>query len=128
MKKSILAGVIGTAIMTVFMMIAPMMGMPKMSPPNMLSGMLSAPLIVGWIMHFVIGIVFAYGYIHYVSAKLKFKNIYVKGAVFGIIVFVLAQIMMAIMAAPMGGSMALNVSGSLLGHIVFGIAVAKAAK
>jgi hypothetical protein len=57
MKKSILAGVIGTAIMTVFMMIAPMMGMPKMSPPNMLSGMLSAPLIVGWIMHFVIGIV-----------------------------------------------------------------------
>ena len=71
MKKSILAGVIGTAIMTVFMMIAPMMGMPKMSPPNMLSGMLSAPLIMGWIMHFVIGIVFAYGYIHYVSAKLN---------------------------------------------------------
>ena len=52
-KKSILAGIIGTVLMTAVMMMAPMMGMPKMSPPEMLSGMLNMPIFVGWIMHFM---------------------------------------------------------------------------
>ena len=60
--KSITAGIIGTTVMTLFMMIAPMMGMPKMSAPHMLSGMLGVPIAVGWIMHFMIGTIFAFAY------------------------------------------------------------------
>jgi len=37
--RSALAGVVATAIMTVFMLLAPMMGFPKMNPADMMSGM-----------------------------------------------------------------------------------------
>lgn len=129
-QKSILAGIIGTAIMTIVMMVAPMMGMPKISPPEMLSEMLGMPVLVGWIMHFVIGIMFAFAYTYLCILKHKINNVWAKGAVFGIIAFVFAQIMMAVMDAmmpmpEMEGSMMLTMIGSLMGHIIFGIAVAK---
>lgn len=128
--KSILAGIIGTAIMTIVMMIAPMMGMPKMSPPKMLAGILGMPEFVGWLMHFMIGIIFAFVYTYLCIFKHKIKNVWLKGAVFGIIAFVFAQIMMAIMGMmmpmpTMEGSMVLTAIGSLIGHIIFGMAVAK---
>lgn len=129
-QKSILAGIIGTAIMTVVMMVAPMMGMPKMSPPEMLSGMLGMPVFVGWIMHFMIGIMFAFAYTYLCIFKHKISNIWLKGAVFGIIAFVFAQIIMVIMGMmmpmpAMEGSMMLTMIGSLMGHIIFGMAVSK---
>lgn len=127
-QKSILAGIIGTAIMTLVMMVAPMMGMPKMSPPAMLASMMGMPILVGWIMHFMIGIMFAFGYTYLCIFKWKIANIWLKGAVYGIVVFVFAQIMMAVMGAmmpmpPMEGSMIVAMLGSLMGHIIYGMAV-----
>lgn len=129
-QKTILAGVIGTAIMTLVMMIAPMMAIPKMSPPKMLSGMLGMPVFVGWVMHFMIGIIFAFVYTYLCVFKHKISNVWLKGAIFGIIAFVFAQIMMGIMGMmmpmpEMEGSMFLTAIGSLMGHIIFGMAVAK---
>lgn len=129
MTKSILAGIIGTAIMTAVMMIASMIGMPKMSPPTMLAGMLGTPVAVGWIMHFVIGIVLAFSYT-YIFSKIKIANVWVRGAVFGVIAFILAQIGMGVMGMmmpmpEMEGSMVLTAIGSFVGHIVFGMAVVK---
>lgn len=129
-QSTILAGIIGTAIMTVIMMVAPMMGMPKMSPPEMLSGMLGMPVFVGWIMHFMIGIMFAFAYTYLFAPKVKISNLFLKGAVFGFVVFIFAQIMMALMGMimpmpAMEGSMILTMIGSLMGHIIFGMAVAK---
>lgn len=129
-QKTILAGIIGTAIMTIIMMIAPMMGMPKMSPPNMLSGMLGLPVFVGWLMHFMIGIIFAFAYTYLCILKWKIQNVYLRGVVFGIIAFIFAQIIMAIMGAmmpmpKMEGSMLLMMMGSLMGHIIFGMAVSR---
>src|SRR5690625_708616 len=128
-QKSIIAGIIGTAIMTIVMMLAPMIGMPKMSPPHMLSGMLGVPIAAGWIMHFMIGIIFAFTYT-YMFTSMKIKNIWMKGAVFGIIVFVFAQIVMAgmgmLMPMPkMEDTMMLSLIESFIGHIVFGMTVAK---
>jgi uncharacterized membrane protein YagU involved in acid resistance len=127
-QKSILAGIIGTAVMTAVMMVAPMMGMPKMSPPNMLASTMGMPIAVGWIMHFVIGIIFATIYTFLLSCLLPGKPLVLKGILFGIIAFIFAQIMMALMGAmlpmpKMEGSMMMNMMGSLVGHIIFGIAV-----
>ena len=129
-QKTILAGIIGTAVMTLVMMIAPMMGMPKMCPPEMLSGMSGMPVFVGWIMHFMIGIVFAFAYTYLCIIKWKFNNVYLKGAAFGIVAFIFAQIMMKMMGMmipmpKMKGSLMLTIMGSLMGHIIFGMAVAK---
>ena len=128
--KSIIAGIIGTAVMTLFMMIAPMMGMPKMSAPNMLSGMLGVPIAVGWIMHFMIGTIFAFAYaFFFINVMKKVSSNILKGAIFGFTVFIFAQIMMAFMGMmmpipPMEGNMMLIILGSIMGHIVFGITVA----
>lgn len=127
--KTILAGVIGTAVMSLFMVLGAMMGMPKMSPPAMLSSMLGMSLMMGWIMHFMIGITFAILYSYLFAPHIKIKNIYLKGAVFGLAAFIVAQISLGILGSLLPipeqeGSMIMVIMGSAIGHVVFGIAVA----
>lgn len=129
-QKTILAGIIGTAVMTIVMMVASMLGMPKMSPPKMLSEMSGMPIAIGWAMHFMIGIGFALFYTFLCVIKNKISNVFMKGAAFGIIAFIIAQVMMGIIGKIMPmpkieDSMILVMMGSLLGHIIFGIVVAK---
>lgn len=129
-KQAFIGGIIGTAVMTIVMLIAPMMGMPKMNPPQMLSMMMGFPIIFGWLMHFMIGIIFAMIYaFFFINLIKKVSNNIFKGAIFGFAVFIFAQIMMAIMGMmfpmpPMEGSMLLMMIGSIMGHIIFGITVA----
>ncbi|MBI5916193.1 MAG: hypothetical protein HY842_12525 [Bacteroidetes bacterium] len=130
MKKSIIAGIVGTIIMTIVMYVAPFMGIPKMSPPEMLAGMMNLPVFLGWAMHFMIGVAFALAYTHLFAPKAKFNNIYLKGAAFGLAAFVFAQIAMGILGEifpmpPMEGSLMLMMLGSIMGHAIFGMAVAK---
>lgn len=134
LQKTVLAGIVGTAAMTIVTFMAPMMGMPKMSVPGMLSGMTGLPIAIGWVMHFMIGTSFALGYTYFFSSKLKIENLFVKGAVFGIIVFVFAQIMIPLIGMVMGsipppeGGMMAMIMGALIGHVVYGIPVALIAK
>lgn len=46
-QQGVIGGLAGTAAMTMIMFIAPYMGLPKMSPPEMLSGMMGVPVLVG---------------------------------------------------------------------------------
>ncbi len=127
--RTMLAGIAATAVMTVVMFVAPMMGMPKMNPAEMLSMTMGFSLTFGWIMHFMIGIGFAFSFLLIFSKLLsKISNNILKGAIFGFIAFVLAQIGMAMMGLmldmpPMGDNMALMMAGSILGHVVFGVVV-----
>lgn len=79
----IISGLLGTLAMTMVMLIAPFMGMPKMNPAAMLSMMLGLPLMIGWIMHFMIGIIFTlmYAFLLY-PALTKIKGKLVKGLIF----------------------------------------------
>lgn len=129
--QSLIGGVIGAAVMSIVMWAAPMIGIPKMSPPDMLSMMLGVPMIIGWFMHFMIGIIFAMTYaFFFINLVKKIGNSIFRGIIFGIAVFIFAQIMLAILGAimkgmpPMEGSMLLIMVGSIIGHIVFGIVVA----
>lgn len=129
-SKSVVAGIIGTAIMSMIMFVAPMMGFPKMSPPALLSGMLGVSMMIGWVMHFMIGIMFALAYTFFFVPNVKWSNVYLKGAVFGLLAFIFAQIAIAILGKifPMPeaeGSMVMMMIGSIMGHVIFGIAVAK---
>lgn len=117
-KQSVIGGVVATAVMTIVMVLGAMMGMPKMSPPDMLSGMMGVPLAVGWIMHFMIGVIFALAYgLFFHKWVRKIENRWVKGVVFGLAVFVFAQIVMAMMGAPSPeGSKTVIMMGSIIGH------------
>ncbi|MCD4696774.1 MAG: hypothetical protein K8S16_11095 [Bacteroidales bacterium] len=127
-QQSVIGGIVGTAVMTMIMFVAPIMGMPRMNPAEMLSGMMGFPIIIGWFMHFMIGVIFALGYVLFFNKLLKKINSKVlKGAIFGFSVFIFAQVMMAMMEAIMGGmpspegNMLLMAIGSITGHLVYGI-------
>ncbi|MGI8950504.1 MAG: DUF6789 family protein [Chitinophagaceae bacterium] len=127
--QSVIAGLVATAVMTGFMFLAPMMGLPKMNPAEMLSSMMGVSLAVGYIMHFMIGIIFAAAYVYLFNPKVHIESKVLKGALFGLCVFIFAMIMMFIigkmMPMPMmQGSMMLMMIGALIGHLVYGIFVA----
>ncbi|MFN2440616.1 MAG: DUF6789 family protein, partial [Chitinophagaceae bacterium] len=128
--RSIIAGIVATAVMTAFMFMAPIMGMPEMNPAKMLSGMLGVSAAVGWMMHFIIGIIFAAMYVFFFNPLVHIPSRAGKGLLYGFIVFVFAQVMMFLMSkimpapsSPMEGNMLLMMVGSLIGHLVFGLVV-----
>ena len=127
--RSILAGLVATAVMTGVTFMAPMMGFPKMNPAEMLSGMMGVPIMVGYLMYFMIGIIFAAAYVYLFNPKVHINSKFLKGIVFGFAVFVFAQVMMFIMGKIMPmpmpqDNMMLMMLGSLIGHLVYGIVVA----
>ncbi|WP_121354308.1 DUF6789 family protein [Flavisolibacter nicotianae] len=126
--QTIVAGLIATAVMTVVGLMAPYMGLPRMNPAEMLSGMMGVPLMVGYLMHCMIGIMFAAAYIYFFNPKVHIESKFLKGIVFGFAVFVFAQLMMLLigmmMPMPEMGDKMLMMIGSLIGHLIFGIVVA----
>ena len=127
--QSVIAGLVATAVMTGFIFLAPMMGLPKMNPAEMLSGMMGVPLMVGYLMHCMIGIIFTAAYVYLFNPKVRIQSKLVKGSLFGFAVFIFAQVMIFIigklMPMPMAeDNMMLIMLGSLIGHLVYGIVVA----
>ncbi len=123
----LIAGMVATAVMTGFTFLAPMMGLPKMNPAEMLSGMMGVPIMVGYLMHFMIGVIFAAAYVYLFNPKVHIQSKLVKGIVCGFAVFIFAQVMMFIIGKMMPmpqDNMMLMMLGSLIGHLVFGIVVA----
>jgi uncharacterized membrane protein YagU involved in acid resistance len=127
--QTIISGLVATAVMTGVGLMAPYMGLPKMNPAEMLSGMMGVSLMVGYLMHFMIGIIFAAAYVYLFNPKVHISSKLLKGVLFGFAVFIFAQVMMfiigKIMPMPMPqDNMMLMMLGSLIGHLVYGIVVA----
>ncbi|MUH36188.1 hypothetical protein D9O36_10075 [Zobellia amurskyensis] len=130
LTKYVLAGILGTVVMTIIMMIAPHMGMPEMAPWKLLAGTMGVPLIVGWIMHFMMGILFALGYGYIFVPNVSIENLWFKGIVFGVAAVIVAQLGMKVMGMmlempPMDGSLPMRLVAMLIGHIVFGVVTVK---
>jgi len=121
------AGIAGTAVMTMMTMVAPMMGMPEMNIPAMLAGFMGFPIVLGWGAHFMIGTTLALGYVYFFHSKLPGAP-WLKGAIYGLFPWLLAQIMVnPVMGAGMFATNTptpvLMVTGSLMGHLVYGAVV-----
>ena len=130
-SKAILAGIVGTIGMTAFMMMGNMMGI-QMNVPKMLASMFGGNLIIGWIMHFMVGTMLAIGYEYFFKKIIKINNPLIRGAVYGILPWFAAQVMVMPMMSIMkgmtyfdgffSGSMLLA-SASLMAHLVYGLVV-----
>ena len=136
---AIIAGLVGTVAISMVMAMAPKMGMPKMDIVDMLSTMFGKPnRMLGWMMHFMMGIIFALIYAFIWSAGigsptwlngLIFGAIHwlVVGMVMGMIPMMHAGIKSGAVQAPglwmtnNGGMMAFV--GGLMGHLAFGLVV-----
>ncbi len=114
------AGVAGTVVMTtVGLWIAPLMGLPRMNPAEMLAGAMGGVLIIGWLAHFMIGIILAV--IYAIVANRIPGPPPARGAVYGVAPFLVAQIVvMPMMGMPLFSGSAVMAMGSLIGHVIYG--------
>ncbi|MEJ2484727.1 MAG: hypothetical protein P8Y68_03230 [Anaerolineales bacterium] len=135
----IVSGMIGAVAISMVMALAPRMGMPKMDIVSMLSTMFGRPnRTLGWVMHLMMGIVFALIYAFFWSINLGgatllngliFGSIHwlVVGMIMGMIPMMHAGIKSGSVQAPglwmtaNGGAMAFV--GGWMGHMVFGVVV-----
>jgi uncharacterized membrane protein YagU involved in acid resistance len=127
-KSALVAGLIATAAMTVFTFMAPLMGF-SMDIPKMLANTMGAPIIAGWISHFMVGEILAINFAAIFLRKTNKVADFKSGALFGLIPWFVAQIMvMPMMSVMAGGSYAAGIfSGSamiamasLVGHLIYG--------
>jgi uncharacterized membrane protein YagU involved in acid resistance len=123
LRKAAMAGVAGTAVMTmVGLWGAPMMGMPKMNPAEMLAGAMGGQLALGWLAHFMIGVILAAGYA-VLAPRLPGAG-WARGAIYSLLPWLMAQVLvMPVMGMPLFSGSMMMAGGSLIGHLVYGAVV-----
>ena len=138
---AIVAGVVGTIVLTMVMNMAPKMGMPKMDIVGILGSMFSPEgnRIMGLALHLMMGVIFAIVYALLWNAGIGATGL-LWGAIFGAGHWLVAGLMIGGMSmmhagvkagtvnapgvymANNGGMMAFM--GGLIGHVLFGLTVA----
>jgi len=140
--NAVIAGLVATIVFTMVLKMAPKMGMPKMDIVSLLGSMFSAKSnqALGWMMHLMIGIVFALIYAFLWSSGIGAAT-WTSGLVFGAIHWLIVGMAMGMipmmhvgiksgavqapglwMTGNGGGVMAFM--GGLVGHAIFGVLVA----
>ena len=125
-KKVVIAAIAGTAAMTAIMFMAPMMGMPEMNLGAMLGGMMGMAPMMGWVMHFIIGIVLTWIYAAFFVTVLPSTG-WKRGMIFSLIPWAVMTfmvmpmmgmgILMGGMVPAMGAVIAHFAYGGVMGHI-----------
>lgn len=119
-------GITATTVMTLFMLVAPFIGFPKMDAGELLGAMLGGYPILGWILHFIIGSIFALLYAIIFNGWLPVINDTARGAVYSIIVFLFSEIIFALinlagyLDSRMKENMAMMIFGFMLACFVYG--------
>lgn len=118
--RAILGGLAGTLVMTVVgLWAAPMMGIPKMNPADMLARAMGGSAMLGWAGHLMIGAIL--GVIYAVLAPRLPGPSAVRGALYALAPWLMAMlVMMPMMGMPAFGGAATTALGSMIGHLVYG--------
>jgi uncharacterized membrane protein YagU involved in acid resistance len=118
--RGVAAGIIATlAMTTVGLWAGPLVGIPAMNPAWMLASAMGGSAVLGWAGHLMIGAVLA---LLYAGAADRLPGPgAVRGALFGIGPFLLAQVVVIpMMGMPVFSGSAVLAGGSLIGHLVYG--------
>ncbi len=92
-KTAVIGGLVGTAVITALMLIADALGMPGIDFGKMLSEFTQTTPLLGWVMHFVMGIILAFVYVFFFRDE--FQGPYpVRGLIYSIIPYVITMIML----------------------------------
>jgi len=124
--KAVQAGIVATIVFSIVMYINSMIGL-GMNVPEFLAGTMGGSVIVGWIVHFAIGIIWAFIYAGFLNRLLPISNDILRGLAFGVIVFIGAQVGFAIgmgmgmmPAADPNANMMMMMIGGVLTHLTYG--------
>lgn len=124
--KGLLAGLAATVVLSLLMVLKAMMGlMPQLNLPKMLATMMGSPdmLVIGWIVHFAIGIVIYGVAIAVLDAKLPGTS----HVGHGIMLAVIGWLIMMVVLMPMAGAGLFGMSMGVMApvmtlglHLIFG--------
>ena len=124
--KGLMAGLVATIVLTVLMVIKSMMGlMPELDLPKMIAGMMGAPdmPIIGWAVHFMIGLVLYGVAIALLDARLPGRSHVGHGVMLGLVGWLIMMIMLMPMAGAGLFGMKLGIMApmmTLVLHLIFG--------
>lgn len=118
--KAVIGGLVGTVLLTVIGLVAaPMMGIPKMNPAAMLAGAMGGNIALGWVAHFMIGVVLALVYAA-VAARLPGAP-WLRGTLYGIAPWLMLELaVLPMMGMPFFAGSVVLAGASLFGHFVYG--------
>lgn len=128
LKRAVVAGLVGTAVMTGLMLLAPLVGLPRLAIGQLLSTLLAVSVAflpigpaTGWVLHGLFGILLAVVYAAAFAGRLPGPPL-ARGALYGILVFLLAEVtfMPLVGAGIFSRGDVPMILGSLLGHLVYG--------
>jgi len=131
LKRAVAAGIAGTAVMTVVLLWAPLVGLPKLAIGNLLSTFLAVSVVVlrvgpagGWIIHGLVGIALALLYAGIFATRLPGPPA-ARGVLYGCLIFILAQLvfMPAVGAGVFSRGDPGLLLGSFIGHLAYGALV-----
>ncbi len=132
--RALLAGLIGWMAFTLVLFMAPLMGLPPMNVPQMLGGLFGMnSLLVGWILHLMIGLalgaIYVYGFADWLPGAP-----WARGLLFGVVPWLVMMVILAPMLPALAPAMAkmppgfffanmgpLAVMGSLIAHLLYGL-------
>ncbi len=132
--RAVLAGLIATIIMSIVQAMAPMMGLPRMDIAALVGSMLGGSLVVGWIVHLMMGsILWAAVYAYIVEPRLGGAP-WVRGLTYGFLLAVFVLIIgfpvlgaMFSSLTPKPGFLGMGIGGAMgtmgviIGHLVYGL-------
>jgi hypothetical protein len=95
--KILVASLTATAVMSVFMLLAQFVVLPTIDQTALLGTMFGGNKIAGWVVHFAIGTLMALPYVYFFNRWIPAENRYLRGTLYGIIVFVFSEIVFNIM-------------------------------
>lgn len=121
--RAVVGGLVGTLVMTAIgLWVAPLMGIPRMNPADMLAGAMGGSTLLGWAGHLMIGTILAL--IYAVVAPRLPGPPPLRGALYGLAPWIVAMlVVMPLMGMPVFGGAAASAMGSLIGHLVYGAIV-----
>lgn len=128
LKRAVAAGLVGTAVMTCLMLVAPVVGLPRLAIGQLLSTLLAVSIAflpigpaTGWALHVAFGVLLAIIYAAAFAGRLPGPPL-ARGALYGILVFALAELtfMPLVGAGVFSRGDVPMILGSLLGHLVYG--------
>ena len=101
--------------MSFLILISLYLGFPRVPVWEVLADKLNAPILIGWVAHFIIGIFLAAVYIFWLKSRLR-GNDATRGMTFGLLPFILVQVV----TLSLGGFDILLFLGSFVGHLTYG--------
>lgn len=117
--KAIRAGIVGLFVMTILSYLGSLM-ISGMTRPWAMLAVAMGSRVLGWAGHIIIGLILALIYA-YVLAEVLPGNPWVKGAIYGILPWLAAMIIVIpMMGMPLFAGSFMVALGSLIGHVLYG--------